>query len=85
VGRASELLLTFSFADRRLVQGRAFPFEQQVGDPATGSRLRVQFEQVALNAPAEAALFDLPLPADPQTRIIEFGGAEPGRPGGVAP
>ena len=85
VGRASELLLTFSFADRRLVQGRAFPFEQQVGDPATGSRLRVQFEQVALNGPAEAALFDLPPPADPQTRIIEFGGAEPGRPGGVAP
>jgi hypothetical protein len=45
----------------------------------------VQYEQVALNAPAEAALFDLPPPADPRTRFIELGGAGPGRSGGMAP
>jgi len=85
VGRASEVLLTFAFSDRRPVHGRAFPFAQQVTEPSTGSQLRVQYEQVALNAPAEAALFDLPPPADPRTRIIELGGAGPGRSGGMAP
>jgi hypothetical protein len=85
VGRASEALLTFSFTDRRLVHGRTFPFKLQVGDPSTGSRLRVQYDEVSLNAPAEAALFDLPLPADPRTRIIDFGGAGPGGSGGVVP
>jgi hypothetical protein len=85
VGRASEVLFTFAFSDRRPVQDRAFPFAQQVTEPSTGSQFRVQYEQVVLNAPAEAALFDLPPPADPRTRIIELGGAGPGRSGGMAP
>jgi hypothetical protein len=39
---------------------------------ATRTRLRVQYERVQLNRPADPDLFDLPPPADPQTRIIDL-------------
>ena len=82
VGRASEVLFTFAFADRRPTDGRSFPFEIRVEDPATRSRLHVQYERVQLNLPADPDLFELPPPTDPQTRIIDLGSGAPGR---VAP
>jgi hypothetical protein len=78
VGRGSELLFTFSFADRKPVDGRSFPFDIRVEDSTTRSRLQVQYERLELNRPADPALFDLPPPADPRTRIIDLGGGAPG-------
>jgi hypothetical protein len=72
VGRASEALLSFAFADRRPTDGRHFPFEIRLEEIATRTRLRVQYERVQLNRPADPDLFDLPPPADPQTRIIDL-------------
>jgi hypothetical protein len=72
VGRASEALLSFAFADRRPTDGRHFPFEIRLEEIATRTRLRVQYERVQLNRPADPDLFDLPSPTDPQTRIIDL-------------
>lgn len=82
VGRASELLFTFVFADRKAADGRSFPFDIRVEDSATRSRLQVQYERLELNRPVDPALFDLPPPADPRTRIIDLGSGASGR---VAP
>ncbi len=81
MGRASEVLLTFAFADRRPTDGRDFPFEVRIEDPAGNGRLRIRYERVQLNAPADPDLFELPWPADPATRILDLGGATipPGR------
>jgi hypothetical protein len=79
MGRASELLFTFAFADRRAADGRSFPFDIRVEDSATRSRLQVQYERLELNQPTDPSLFDLPPPADPRTRIIDLGGGAPGR------
>jgi len=79
MGRASELLFTFAFADRRAADGRTFPFDIRVEDSATRSRLQVQYERLELNQPTDPSLFDLPSPADPRTRIIDLGGGAPGR------
>jgi hypothetical protein len=72
VGRASEALFLFAFADRRPTDGRDFPFEIRLEEVATRTRLHVQYERVQLNRPADPDLFDLPPPADPQTRIIDL-------------
>ena len=72
VGRASEALFSFAFTDRRRTDGRDFPFDIRVEESATRTRLRVQYERVQLNRPADPELFDVPLPADPQTRIIDL-------------
>jgi hypothetical protein len=72
VGRASEVLFAFAFTERRPTDGRAFPFEIRVEEIATRTRLRVQYERVQLNLPVDPDLFDLPPPADPQTRIIDL-------------
>lgn len=82
VGRASELLFLFAFADRKPADGRSFPFDIRVEDATTRSRLHVVYERLELNRPADPALFDLPPPTDPRTRIIDLGG---GAPGGGAP
>ena len=74
VGRAAEVLFTFSFADRQPTDGRRFPFEVRVEEPATHSRVRVRYERVQLNLPADSDLFELPPPADSRTRIIDLGG-----------
>ena len=81
VGRASDLLFTFGFADRKPADGREFPFDIRVEDATTQSRLQVQYERLELNRSADPALFDLPPPSDPRTRIIDLGGA----PGKVGP
>ena len=75
VGRASEVLFTFAFADRQPIDGRDFPFEVRVEEPVTRSRLRVRYERVQLNVPADPDLFELPWPTDPATRIVDLGGA----------
>jgi hypothetical protein len=72
VGRASEVLFAFAFAERRPTDGRDFPFEIRVEEIAARTRLRVQYERVQLNLPVDPDLFDLPPPADPQTRIIDL-------------
>jgi hypothetical protein len=72
--RASELVLVFALADRRTVGGRAFPFDLQIEEPSSGSRLRLRYERVEINADVEAGLFELPPPADPGTRMIDLGG-----------
>jgi hypothetical protein len=84
VGRASEVLFTFVFADRQPTDGRDFPFEIRVEEPATQSRLYVRYERVQLNLPADPDLFELPWPTDPATRIVNLGGATP-PPGGISP
>jgi hypothetical protein len=75
MGRASEVLLVFAFADRRPTDGRAFPFEVRVEDPAGHGRLRIRYERVHLNAPADPDLFELPWPVDAETRFLDLGGA----------
>jgi hypothetical protein len=82
MGRASEVLFTFAFSDRRPTGGRSFPFGIRVEDSASRGRLEVQYEQLQLNLPAEPDLFDLPPPTDPRTRIIDLGSGAPAR---VAP
>lgn len=77
VGRASEVLFVFAFADRQPVGERDFPFELRVEEPATHTRLHLRYERVELNRPADPDLFDLPWPTDPGTRIIDLGGASP--------
>ncbi len=81
VGRASDRLFTFGFADWKPADGREFPFDIRVEDATTQSRLQVQYERLELNRSTDPALFDLPPPADPRTRIIDLGGA----PGKVGP
>jgi hypothetical protein len=83
VGRAAEVLFTFAFADRQPTDGRRFPFEVRVEEPATHSRVRVRYERVQLNLPADPDLFELPPPADPRTRTIDLGGVT--TPRGEAP
>jgi hypothetical protein len=82
MGRASEVLFTFAFSDRRPTGGRSFPFGIRVEDSASRGRLEVQYERLQLNLPAEPHLFDLPAPTDPRTRIIDLGSGAPAR---VAP
>jgi outer membrane biogenesis lipoprotein LolB len=82
VGRASEVLFRFAFADRRPSDGRNFPFDIRVEDSAGRGRLQLQYERLQLNLPTDSDLFDLPRPTDPRTRIIELGSGTPGR---VAP
>lgn len=72
VGRGSEVLVSFAFADRRQTDGREFPFAIFLEETATGTRLRLQYERVQLNRPADSDLFDVPQPSDPQTRIIDL-------------
>ncbi len=72
VGRASEALFTFTFTERRRIEGRDFPFEIRVEEIATRTRVRVQYEDVQLNRPVAPELFDVPPPADPQTRHIDL-------------
>ncbi len=79
VGRASEVLFTFAFADWRSAGERRFPFDVRVEDSVTRSRLQAQYQRVELNLPAEPALFELPPPTDPRTRIIDLEGGAPGR------
>ena len=74
VGQAAEVLFTFAFADRQPTDGRRFPFEVRVEDPATHSRVRVRYERVQLNVPLDPDLFELPPPANPHVRIIDLGG-----------
>lgn len=79
VGRASEVLFRFAFADRRPTDGRNFPFDIRVEDSAGRGRLQLQYERLQLNLPTDPDLFDLPRPSDPRTRIIELGSGTPGR------
>jgi hypothetical protein len=75
VGSGGDVLFRFTLGDRQPTGGRSFPFELRVEDPITQSQLRLQYERVQLNLPVDADLFELPAPADPQTRIIDLGGA----------
>lgn len=74
VGRGSEVLFGFAFADRKPADGRSFPFGLRVEDSARQSHLQLRYERVELNVPVEPGLFELPPPADPATRIIDLGG-----------
>lgn len=72
VGRGPDMLFTFAFGDRRPTDGRRFPFEIRVAVTASQSRLEVHYEQLRLNLPVEAELFELRPPTDPRTRIIDL-------------
>jgi hypothetical protein len=81
LGRISESVLRFGFAERRPTAGVEFPFAIWVEDAAKGIRLQIAYERLQLNGPVEEALFDLPTPLDGQTRIIDLGGGLPPAPG----
>lgn len=72
-GQSSETVLRFGFADRRRTAGVEFPFAMWVEDAKTGARIQVTYERVWLNGPIEGSLFDLPVPRDGHTRIIDLG------------
>jgi hypothetical protein len=75
VGRGGDILFRFAWADWQPTDGRSFPFELRLEDPGTRNGLRLRYERVQLNLPVEADLFELPPPTDPDTRIIDLGGA----------
>lgn len=72
VGRASEAMFTFTFAERRPVGGRDFPFEIRVEETGWRTRVQVQYHGVQLNRPTAPELFEVPPPTDPQTQRIDL-------------
>jgi hypothetical protein len=81
LGEAGGPLLRFQFRDRRRLQGGEFPFSVEVEGAGAGTRVTIQYESVRVNGPIEAELFELPLPTDPGTRILDLGrGSFPGEP-----
>lgn len=77
LGEASGPLLTYTFGERRQLNGALFPFAVRVEEGATGTRLAIQYQTVRLNEPVEAGLFQLPRPTDGMTRIIDLGAGPP--------
>lgn len=70
--RADELILRFSFEERRSVNGVAFPHRIAFEQPEEGLSVSVRYLTLELNAPIPPASFDLPFPEDRETRIIEL-------------
>lgn len=77
LGEADGLLLRFQLGDHQLLDGMPFPFLVALEGVGTGTRVTIRYETVRLNGPVEAELFELPRPADPDTRILNLSRGSP--------
>lgn len=74
LGEGNDILVAFSLADRRPVDGILFPFRLIVEEPGGVRRLSLTYESLRLNEPIPGDLFELPRPTDGRTRILELRG-----------
>lgn len=77
LGETTGLLLRFQFGERRPLGGGTFPFAIDIQEVTAGARLTIRYETVRLNVPVEAALFEIPQPANGRTRIFDLEGGTP--------
>jgi hypothetical protein len=78
LGDTTGPLLRFQFADRQALAETSFPFEIRLEETTASTTLVIRYQKVRLNLPVEADVFELPRPADGQTRILDLeGGPRP--------
>lgn len=69
---AGGLLLRFQLSEWKHLDGTAFPSLVALESAGEGTRVTIRYETVRLNGPVEAELFELPRPADPDTRVLDL-------------